>query len=76
MCNKVVINRGEKEITTVGQFMNHFKLVPDVDRKTIPLEYMDDCLCGYDLEAVFKKHGINHKMIDGDFYIGQLENVK
>lgn len=76
MCNQVIINRGEKEIGTPREFQNHFGFLP-VGRYiyTSPNE-MDSCLCQRDLEKTFKKHKIEYRFIDGDYFVGKLDELK
>lgn len=74
MCNIVVINKGEKEIETPRQFLEHFGFMPDKEiyYKSIG---MDECLCSCDIEKSFKDNSISFKIDFGDYYVGMLEDV-
>ena len=68
MCNKIFINKGEIEIETPQEFLDHFGFLP------IKEEYyneiiMDSCLCQCDLEETFSQHKIAFKIDCMDFYI-------
>ncbi len=75
MCNIIVINRGEKEITTPQQFIDHFGkiLLKKAHYNSIT---MDACLCQIDIAEIFKKNKIEYKKDCGDFFVGQLDQVK
>lgn len=73
MCNIIVINRGEKEIESPRQFLEHFGFMPD--RLIHPIE-MDACLCHCDIEKAFNDKDIPFKKDCGDFFVGQLDQVK
>lgn len=72
MCNIVVINKGEKEIETPRQFLEHFGFMPDEDLKQINI---DECLCSCDIEKALKYNKIEFKKDCGDIYIGMLDDV-
>jgi hypothetical protein len=71
MCNIVVINKGEKEIATPREFLEHFGIVPD-DVEPI---LMDECLCYCDCEKTLLKNKIPFKTSWGDIYVGMLDEV-
>lgn len=73
MCDIIVINRGEKEIETPRQFQEHFGFLPE---KSIHYNSMDIdcCLCQCDIEKTFMAKNIPFKK-DGDFYVGQLDDI-
>jgi len=75
MCNIVVINRGEKEIESPRQFLEHFGFMPDKQIYYNTVE-MDACLCQCDIEETFKQNKIEYKKDCGDYFVGQLELVK
>jgi hypothetical protein len=75
MCNIVVINRGEKEIGTPAQFLEHFGFLPEKCDPDDILE-MDCCLCQCDLEETFLLRNIPFKMDCCDFFVGDLDEVK
>ena len=74
MCNIVVINKGEKEIGTPRQFLEHFGF-------TAPLEIgyntivPDACLCQIDCETALTNNNIPFKKDCGDIYVGMLDEV-
>ena len=74
MCNIIVINRGEKEIETPRQFLEHFSFeAPKED--CYNSVNMDACLCQVDIEKAFTEHNILFKTDCGDFYVGKLDEV-
>jgi hypothetical protein len=75
MCNVVIINKGEKEIGTPAQFLEHFEFLPEKWEAHDILE-MDCCLCQCDIEETFLVRDIPFKMDCGDFYVGDLDEVK
>ena len=74
MCNIVVINRGEKEIETPRQFLEHFGFEAPKEEYYRTVD-MDCCLCQVDVEKAFTEHNIPFKTDCGDFYVGQLDEV-
>lgn len=72
MCNIVVINRGEKEIGTPREFIEHFGFAPDEDMKQINI---DECLCNCDIEKTLTNHKIEFKNDWGDIYVGMLDKI-
>lgn len=75
MCQIIVINRGEKEITNPRQFIDHFGFMPITNDCCELLEY-EFCLCPCNLDKTFIDNGILFKKDCGDYYVGQLELVK
>jgi len=74
MCNIIVINRGQKEIETPRQFLEHFGFEAPVDLNYGPVE-MDACLCQLDIEKALISHNIEFKKFWGDIYVGMLEGL-
>lgn len=74
MCTIVVINRGEKEIGTPREFLKHFDVVPFWDRD-YSVVGIDDCLCQCDLDATFFSLKVDYRIIDGDYYVGKLDEL-
>ncbi len=74
MCVIVVINIGEKEIGTPREFLYHFKVMPEWDMDYAIVD-MDGCLCQCDLDATFFRDGIDYKKIEGDYYVGKLNEL-
>lgn len=74
MCNIVVINKGEKEIETPRQFLEHFGFMPDKEiyHKSIGMDY---CLCQCDIEKSLNDNNIPFKTDCGDYYVGMLDDV-
>lgn len=72
----IIINRGEKEITTPRAFEKHFGFMPVSLSENITMEEMDECLCGWDIEESFKNNRVPYKTDAGDYFVGQLELVK
>ena len=76
MCGILVINRGEKELSTPRQFAEHFGFYPVGFSPKSP-EELDACLCQCKIEETLKDHNIEFKRdYNGDWYIGDLTNVK
>lgn len=73
MCNIVVINNGEKEITTPKEFLEHFGFEAILEPYCKEV-FMDGCLCHVDLEKTFTEHGISFTEDCGDYYIEQPIN--
>ena len=73
MCKIIVVNKGENEIRTPREFLEYFGFSPDF---LFPILNMDDCLCGYDIEGVFKIKKIPFKTDGGDIYVGMLIEIK
>jgi hypothetical protein len=73
MCEKVIINRGEKEIGTPREFQDHFGFLPDKGVDEDEELDMDSCLCQCDIDNTFIEKGIEYKRDCGDYYVGQLE---
>lgn len=74
MCNIVVINRGEIEIGTPKEFLEHFGFEAEKEEyyDTVNIEA---CLCQCDVEKTFIEKGIEFKKACGDYYVGELEQV-
>jgi hypothetical protein len=74
MCSIIVINKGEKEIVTPRQFLEHFGFMPELEigHKKIDLDY---CLCQIDIEKALIENYIPFKKDCGDIYIGMLNEV-
>ncbi len=68
MCRIIVINKGEKEIGTPRDFINHFGLNPDIDFKA-DNDNLDECLCHCDIEEVLNLKGIFFEAEDEDVFI-------
>lgn len=67
MCNMVVINKGEKEISTPRQFLEHFGFMPDPE--CYHSITMDECLCNCEIGESFRLNNIEYRNIDGDYYV-------
>ena len=74
MCNIIVINKGEKEIGTPQQFLEHFGFEAEKEDDYDKVE-MNSCLCQVDVEKTFNEKGIEFKRSWGDYYVGMLEEV-
>ena len=74
MCNIVVINKGEKEIETPRQFLEHFGFMPDKEIYYNGIG-MDECLCQCDVEKSLTDNNIPFKKDCGDIYVGMLDEV-
>jgi len=74
MCYLIVINRGEKEIETPRQFLEHFGFMPkkEFEHGVIELDY---CLCQCNYEQALIDNKILFKKDCGDVYVGMLEYV-
>jgi hypothetical protein len=74
MCQIIVINKGEKEISTPRQFREHFGFEPAKDDH---YEYVDEesCLCQCDVKATLENFNIPFKTYCGDYYVGLLDQV-
>jgi len=68
MCNIVVINRGQKEISTPREFFKHFGFMPDLDFN-FDTQGMDECLCNCDIERELIKKGIEFTNDCGDIHV-------
>ena len=68
MCNIIVINKGEVEITTPRQYKEYF------GRECIGGdEFIDECLCSVDIKNSLNKLGIKYEMHSGDYYIDRIK---
>lgn len=75
MCYIIVINKGEKEITTPRQFTQYFGYEPQYWEETEEID-IDSCLCQVDIEKTLTDKGVLFKMDLGDYYIGMLDEIK
>lgn len=69
MCNRIVINKDEKEIETPAEFYEHFgfNAFKEEHHNTI---IMDACLCQVDVDKSLKEHNVEFKKDEiGDYYI-------
>jgi hypothetical protein len=73
MCNIVVINKGEKEISTPREFLEHFGFYPDYE--TCLKISLDECLCHCDIEKELERNNIPFKTDCGDIYVGMLDDI-
>lgn len=73
MCDSIIINRGEIEISTPRQFKKHFGFMPILYADSIEEEDMDFCLCCCDLEKTFQHREIPYKYDCGNYYVGELD---
>lgn len=75
MCNIIVINKGEKEIGTPREFLEYFGYEAEKEDYHDKIE-LDCCLCQVDLDATFIKHNVPYLVDCGDYFIGDLTNIK
>lgn len=68
MCQIIVINKGDKEIETPQQFIDHFGFMPKTDWAYNEL-IMDACLCQCDIEETLIEKNIPFVADCGDIYI-------
>lgn len=73
MCQTVVINRGEKELVTPREFLEHFGFMPILYEESYSEINMDSCLCQVDLDETFKKNDIPFKCDCMEYFVGQLD---
>ena len=75
MCSIIVINRGEKEIESIDDFMNHFdcEKLPWLEKIS---DKKDTCLCAIDVRNYLESQDCSFKTHFGDYYIGQLSEIK
>lgn len=76
MCVIIVIDRGEKEIETPDQFHEHFKFELTAPEGVLDKEWKGECLCPFPIGAILKEHRIDFKTVSGDYYVGQLDQIK
>ena len=75
MCQIIVINRGEKQIETPKQLIEHFNLSENQIKKHLDLiekediEKDDCCICDIDLDLLFADLEVKYVEIDGDYYL-------
>ncbi|MXV39332.1 hypothetical protein GO491_11705 [Flavobacteriaceae bacterium Ap0902] len=68
MCQKIVINNGEKEIETPKEFKEVLGFPPMIDDDYNAIEG-DCCLCQCDLRSTFMWHDIDFVFDGYDYYI-------
>jgi len=68
MCQKIIVNRGEIEIESVGDLCRYFSLgnIESEGRKLNPSE----CLCPVDIEALLQYRKVPFIYTGGDCFIG------
>jgi hypothetical protein len=72
MCQKIVINNGEKEIETPREFNEHFNMTIELfSDEGIHQSFLDCCLCSVDVEDILKKENISFTEELGDIYINE-----
>ena len=74
MCNIVVINKGEKEIETPRQFLEHFGFEAPMESYYNSVD-LDSCLCQVNIDDALTDHYIPYKKDCGDYYVGMLKEV-
>jgi hypothetical protein len=72
MCNIIVINRGELEISTPKEFLDYFGFEAPVEPHYSGV-VMDACLCQVDVEGALKQHGIQYSVDCGDIYCDSIK---
>ena len=75
MCQIIIINKGEKEISTPRQFLEHFKFLPISNEYLGAKLEMNDCLCQCDIDLTFNNAMVKYKEICGDYYVGMLNEL-
>ena len=75
MCETIIINRGEKEIETPQEFLDHFGFKAQKNEHYKDVD-MNSCLCQCDIASTLTAHNIPFKTDCMEFYVGDLENVK
>lgn len=68
MCDKIIINGGDKEIETPAQFLEHFEFMPKMFKEYANID-MNSCLCQVDIETSFIENNIFFKKDCGDFHV-------
>ena len=83
MCKSVVINRGEKEITTPREFKNHFGYLPTKhdfyaleENEQFSEQELDSCLCFADIVSTLRLNEVQFKNYLGNIYVGELDFVE
>lgn len=76
MCFIIIINKGEKEISTPEEFTAHFGFGPAMDEGLKFDGWEKECLCGCDVAGALQENNIEYKKDAGDYYVGQLDQVK
>lgn len=75
MCVQIIINRGEKELNTTREFIDHFKFIPKIEFGYEELN-LDSCLCQVNIEESLEEHNIPFLTFFGDFYVGMLDGME
>lgn len=75
MCHILFINNGEKEIETPKQFREYFGFDALKEKHYNSVED-ECCLCQVDLDETFISKNIDYKFVRGDYYVGELNEVK
>lgn len=69
MCRTIFINKGEKDIETPRDFLEHFGFAAPKSKHYNDVD-LDSCLCQVDIEKAFKEKGINYVKDEmGDYYL-------
>lgn len=83
MCKTVIINRGDKEISTPREFEQYFGFLPKKaeiysleDNEQYAGVELDECLCSADLVKTLRENKIDFKTYWGDVYVGELDLVE
>jgi len=83
MCKKVIINRGEYELSTPKEFKEYFGFLPTKnqmfsirDDEGYSENELEECLCSADLTKSLEQNKIEFKISWGDFYVGELTLVE
>jgi hypothetical protein len=80
MCQVIVVDKGDKEIESPRQFLEHFGITLDVEEDGELADgeesVWDCCLCNYDLDAIFQENNIPFVVSSGDYFVGDIEGVK
>jgi hypothetical protein len=71
MCQKVVIDLGEKELQTVKEFKDYFKVELPIPENAEDVIVDDACLCQIDIESELKKLNIPFAYDYCDYYVGE-----
>lgn len=83
MCKIIVINRGEKNITTPREFKDHFGFLPTkhefyalTENEQFSENELDLCLCYTDIVLTLRKNEVLFKSYLGNIYVGELDFVE
>jgi hypothetical protein len=74
MCGIIIINKGEKEIESPRQFVEHFGFELIIEDGYNSIE-MDACLCQVDCEKTLLDNNIPYKTDWSDIYVGMLDEI-